>query len=660
MLHLSIGNSIFVGRGKRSNGGRRNQINDRVKSRRRLRASTIINLVPVQLVLFLLFLALSLLSRTTTTTTTVHAAAATALECELYIAASTIPNAGLGIFSGLSKKKDDFIGNGDKAIPLIDVWWHNGQIYDFFNPMDDYTWDGSSMGMGLETLHKNDLSAFWPGIDAMVNCNAALLNTEKATPRYDEGGLHRAKHPGAGGMTPYNADQSILIRDIPIGGELFKNYGDDWFLHRTNLGQIPVESHYGMVLDLISDMIDEIKFDPSIMYNELIREFQTIWDSRMLNALYDFTWKDVLRAIDVDDIGILLQNNATRSVEWLNENGKCIDHIVHGRSTIDGAGHGAFAKRDLPIDTIVTGTPLIHFPDGKWFDTYEFQYCNDGHMVRNMTDGPYGKQLLLNYCFSHPESTLTLCPYGSGVNYINHNKTKANVKVQWSKDGITNHHSEWLLKDPNEMTGVHSTNLAIDYVTIRDVVEGEELFLDYGDVWEDKWNELIEGWKHYDTSYLEDYVSATEYNLRHGKDRILSSKEQQLYYQPYPDNLLIRCHYLLELSNNVFDGDDISFFSDWENFMGDNNGFPCHVLNYDNSNESYLVEFYTSYNVLKKLRGVPREAIKFADRPYSKSFELKLLINVCKTHHFLTILSTKKIILFNSIHILLKTKTNKY
>jgi hypothetical protein len=570
--------------------------------------------------------------------TTVHAADPTALECELFIAASTIPNAGLGIFSGISKKKDDFIGNGDKAIPLIDVWWHNGHEEDFFDPMQDYTWDGSSMGMGLEVFRNNDLSAFWPGIDAMVNCNAALLNTEKATPRYDEGGLHRSKHPGAGGITPYNADQSIVTRDIPIGGELFKNYGEDWFLYRTNLGQIPVESHYGMVLDLMSDMIDKIKFDSSIMYNELIKEFQNIWDSRMLNALYDFTWKDVLRAIDVDDIGILLQNNATRSVDWLKENGKCIDHIINKQSTIDGAGHGAFAKRDLPIGTLITGTPLIHFPYTKnWFNMYDYQICENGQMVRNTTDGPYGQQLLLNYCFSHPQTTLTLCPYGSGVNYINHNKTKANVKVQWSKDGITNHHSEWLNKDPNEMTGIYSTKLAIDYVTIRDVSEGEELFLDYGDVWEEKWNELFEGWKHYDTSYLKNYLSATEYNIRHGKDPILLSKEQLLLEKPYPDNLLIRCHYLLEMSDDKefdFDGDDVSIFSDWENYMGDNSGLPCQILNRYNNDESYLVSFYTSYNVLKKLRGVPREAIKFADSPYSKSYEFELLINAYKTHHY--------------------------
>eukprot|EP00550_Attheya_septentrionalis_P001234 CAMPEP_0198283790 /NCGR_PEP_ID=MMETSP1449-20131203/3391_1 /TAXON_ID=420275 /ORGANISM="Attheya septentrionalis, Strain CCMP2084" /LENGTH=79 /DNA_ID=CAMNT_0043980625 /DNA_START=7 /DNA_END=243 /DNA_ORIENTATION=+ len=34
-----------------------------------------------------------------------------------------------------------------------------------------------------------------------------------------------------------------------------------------------------------------------------------------------------------------------RSVEWLKENGKCLDNIKAGNSTIPEAGRGAFATR---------------------------------------------------------------------------------------------------------------------------------------------------------------------------------------------------------------------------------------------------------------------------------------------------------------------------
>jgi hypothetical protein len=43
------------------------------------------------------------------------------LHCDLYIAESTIPNAGLGIFTGVGKKEGDTVGNGDLCLPLIDI-----------------------------------------------------------------------------------------------------------------------------------------------------------------------------------------------------------------------------------------------------------------------------------------------------------------------------------------------------------------------------------------------------------------------------------------------------------------------------------------------------------------------------------------------------------
>lgn len=266
------------------------------------------------------------------------------LECELYLAESTIPGAGFGLFSGVAKNAGEYVGNGDKAIPLIDVYWHNGGYMEFFNPTADYVWDGSAMGMKLELFDPNDVSAFWPGIDAMVNCHYGLLNLEKAMPIYDEAGVHRSLHHGAGGISNYEASDggsSYVSRDIPAGGELFKGYGDHWFTHRPHLGQLPIQSSYATSLMLMSHTkagCEDLDFEPSIMYEELWQPLKDIWDSRTLNALYDFSWKDIELAIEHEDIGVLLQPNATRSIDWLNQNGKCVDHIVHKRSTIEGAG----------------------------------------------------------------------------------------------------------------------------------------------------------------------------------------------------------------------------------------------------------------------------------------------------------------------------------
>ena len=83
------------------------------------------------------------------------------------------------------------------------------------------------------------------------------------------------------------------------------------------------------------------------------------------------------------------------------------------------------------------------------------------------------KQIILNYCFSHPNTTVMLCPYGAGVNYINHNQTMANVKVIWSQHGSTSHNDEALRKTPEELQMSKKATLGLDYVATKDIEEGK-------------------------------------------------------------------------------------------------------------------------------------------------------------------------------------------
>jgi hypothetical protein len=60
------------------------------------------------------------------------------MECNLYLAPSSIPGAGMGIFSG-SKAFEigDHVSFGDIVIPIFEFKWHNG----FTNP--PFLWDGT-------------------------------------------------------------------------------------------------------------------------------------------------------------------------------------------------------------------------------------------------------------------------------------------------------------------------------------------------------------------------------------------------------------------------------------------------------------------------------------------------------------------------------------
>ena len=247
-------------------------------------------------------------------------------------------------------------------------------------------------------------------------------------------------------------------------------------------------------------------------------------------------------------------------------------------------------------------------------------------MARNICDGPYGYQLLLNYCFGHHDSDMVLCPYGSGVNYINHNKTRANVKIRWTKEGTMSHEDKFFWIKPGQITD-YSTKVAFDYVAIRDIWEGEELFLDYGTSWEEAFVRFEADWQGYDKSHIESYISATTYNNMYGRD-VLYTSEELLSHNPHPDNLSLRCHHRLvenATSEDVFEwNSSVSELADnWGTWEGDNTGYACEVLERVNEGASYVVKLFSneqdaSEGETKVIYNAPREAIKFFDNPYSK------------------------------------------
>jgi hypothetical protein len=106
-------------------------------------------------------------------------------ECGLYIAESTISNAGVGKFTARTKKPMDPVGSGDVS------------MFDLFNA---YYWSAFSMGMTRES-HDNDIDAYCPGLDSTANSNLTLSNTQKKAPRYDNAGLHRFQDPSMGAFT---------------------------------------------------------------------------------------------------------------------------------------------------------------------------------------------------------------------------------------------------------------------------------------------------------------------------------------------------------------------------------------------------------------------------------------------------------------------------
>jgi len=273
----------------------------------------------------------------------------------------------------------------------------------------------------------------------------------------------------------------------------------DWFDFRYEIfGDFPMAEHYdeaGYLLESLMELPvadnDEVMAD---LY-KVVKGFgplhpsqrptkKTSFQSRVLNALPD-DFRDAVRAWKQHegDLTELHQPDATRSIEFLEEHGKCLDNIRPGRSTVEGAGLGAFATRDIPTGAVITASPLHHVPDRKFANIYKFKKGpNEEQWER--TDEVIGYQLMLNYCYAHSNSTALFSPYGAGINYINHNREKANAKIRWAENFPLGHDQTAVESGPFELLNqTERPFLAFDYVATEDIKAGQEIFLDYGDEW---------------------------------------------------------------------------------------------------------------------------------------------------------------------------------
>lgn len=556
-------------------------------------------------------------------------------QCDLYLAASSIPGAGLGIFAGKEYHVGDSVGSGDIAIVVNSVsGYSNETLGNFFeNPFQDYVWNASNMGICLDE-DLESVGLFWPGINAAVNCYPALINVETSYPEFDTANVHRFRHPSAGSFSPYHKGISHAIRDIPVGGELFKEYGEAYFLTRDNFEGVPVGRDFDAARAFLETFLDFTKahlplrktlFDSSA-------SIASIWNRRLFNALPPSLESSIdLMETFSGDFGKFLQPNRTRDLSWLNEHGRCIDHIIPKQSTLEGAGRGAFAKRFLPKGTILTASPLL--PVRK----HMLIPSSSGDRSNRVTTPQ--QDLVLNYCFGAPASSLYLCPYSAGINYINHNQTLANVRVQWASHSSMGHDDRNFDISPSRLDSIHGkSSLVFDYIVTKDIAKDEEIFLDYGDEFEQAWNRHVAAWQPDDQ--WESYISAGELNQVVRNNNIFFRTEEEQVTDPYPANIVVRCHPSLGQKtmkdllrfglryNNQKHMDSLFPWCEEENHTL-NCGYPCTIKNRVPTKHGFTYDVTitvedSSGNVAHVERtNLPKEAIRFFDRPHTSDIYLK-------------------------------------
>jgi hypothetical protein len=88
---------------------------------------------------------------------------------------------------------------------------------------------------------------------------------------------------------------------------------------------------------------------------------------------------------------------------------------------------------------------------------------------------------------------------------------------------------------PLEMIDISGKPM-IEIVALRDIKPNEEIFIDYGQGWEEAWSKHVESWN--PTEEHQEYISAEDY-LKNGAYTVRTTEEQK--ENPYPSNLQLVC-----------------------------------------------------------------------------------------------------------------------
>lgn len=558
-------------------------------------------------------------------------------ECGIWLAPSSVPGAGLGMFAGRDfEKGEQMQQSGDVVIPIVDILMHQRGRKKFTFLWDEYTWSGKSLGIGHEIM--KECNAASPGFGAAANCMLDLVNVEEGDPNnMMPSGLHRSKDPGVGAFSTYQNRTSKAKVNIRKGQELFVNYGQHWFEQRARLGPIPLRRGLKKSTTFyrrFRKIRDENPKVNHLILDELWDTFvkKTEWnESRIFGAFYHTDSERYMLDKNMTLKQIRVEES-TRQQEWLEEHGVCADHIKADVSTIRQAGMGAFATRALPKGAVVAHLPLIQITDRTVLEMYELKHIKTKQRAHRVISG---YQLMTNYCFGHTNSTMLLCPYGPMTSLVNHNQTRANVKLQWADPKRSNHVPEYLDMTIDEFAKDRTAKLAMDFVTTRPIAEGEEVLLDYGDTWEKAWQSHVRNWN---VTAADEYVSAFMLNANATFTPFRTEFEQ--IEEPYPGNVNLECDSEVwnRINQTLFNTTLIINHTKPEDHI---DYWNCDVLRRRtvNGTDLYTVIITRPEETKKKkkkqteeekekekhlkLKNIPSIAIRFTDRPYTSDMFIK-------------------------------------
>lgn len=584
-----------------------------------------------------------------------------AIECRLWLGPSHLGSEmepEYGLFAGKDFDADEVIPDIELAIPLVD-WTEefnrgteaNKLIVEF---VESQVWTGDFAGAKWEGDHSTIVAV--PGIGNLANYHSGTYNVDW----YQPAALLRkpveifqagVAHVNRGAITPFHNMTMKATQRIPAGMELFANFGETWD-SSTNADDSFQEKltrwdyqHADQILDAIvkfmdaydNDLTPDLKEDILNFMLEKILSTAAGKRAKVIRSLIPENPNKLKKVQEMGGTFLYRNSDMIKSQKWLKKHAICMDDLRIGKSTILEAGRGAFATREVKKGKIIVPSPMIHIANEDLLDMYQIAETpaeGDEVVLEHDMTKFLGKQLLLNYCYGHRESSVLLFPIGNQVNLINHApKGKANAYITWSRHKhVTNDHSLHDLS-VDELAKHSRVGVVMVVQALRDIKVGEEIFIDYGDEWAEAWDEHVATWKReYGNGKAWDLKAE---DMREQYKNIPFVTELVDGVNPYPPSVATTCYLKTDevpdgTPRRTEDGTEIFRFSDEmtpENFTGADM-YVCDVLSRseklnDGNLYNYTVLAKIADDDIVQVKDVPHVAITFVDQPYQSDIHFE-------------------------------------
>ena len=560
--------------------------------------------------------------------------------CGLYLAVSSTSTADAttwGLYAGEVIPAHTPIGFPEIAVNLLHLQANaayddsdedRSAVVDF---LESQVWVPDAAGAKF-ALKNGRIVTSIPGAGALGGFNPKLTNAawnhHEAYRHPSVGEEPGVAHVNRGAQSDYYHVVLQTTSEIPAGMEVFVDFGENW--EDDDKENELQKEDYEKVDKTVEQMI------------AFFEKHKGALDEESKSKVYMFIVRDVLNAAvgqaKARKIGAILPTNPDdlpkvmeaggslsysapsvyRQLSWLAKHGLCMDNIKPGASHIPHAGRGAFATRAIPQGGLVTPVPLVHLPYKDILDMHNLEADEEGFYTRT-SDEVINQQLLTNYVYGHPSSTMVFVPSGSTASFINHSK-EPNARMQWSTHPA--HQKAWFDLDPSELVQEEHLYLGLmmEIVALRDIAPDEEIVMDYGEEWQEAWEEHVKRWEGMElpTAWP---IRANDMNQKVHYEGQPFKTPEELKEEPYPENLSLVAFLMIVDSDNAGTEEDPKEWGEPEDgtTYDAENLFSLEIMSREEEEGSYtyVVEWKNNKGQSTYVTGVPHDAIIFVDNPES-------------------------------------------